>query len=161
MNQRVPDSGGLPLRAMVMLLLFLAVVFLLLGLRAVFDDGDSASQSSAATTTAAANAAGTTAPSATAGPKSPVFVYNISSVSGLAGSAADQLKNEGWNAEAKQEGIDPPPPGVTATTVYFTDAPGEKSSAEEVAKILKAAAPLERTPELKDLQPGVIVIVTG
>lgn len=30
MNERVPDSSGLPLRAMVMVLLFLGVVFLLL-----------------------------------------------------------------------------------------------------------------------------------
>jgi hypothetical protein len=161
MNQRVPDSGGLPLRAMVMLLLFLAVVFLLLGLRAVFSGDDSASQSSAATTTTAANAAGTTATSAAAGPKSPVFVYNISTVVGLAGTTAQQLKDAGWNAEVKQDELQPPPPGVTATTVYYTDAPGEKPSAEEVAKILKAPPPVERAPELKELQPGVIVIVTG
>ncbi|MDT5011535.1 MAG: hypothetical protein QOH57_3152 [Mycobacterium sp.] len=161
MNQRVPDSGGLPLRAMVMLLLFLAVIFLLLGLRAVFSGGDSAGQSSSAASTSATNAASTTATSAATGPKSPVFVYNISAVTGLAGNTAQQLKDAGWNAEAKQEGLDPAPPDVTATTVYFTDAAGEKSSAEEVAKILKAPPPLERAPELKDLQPGVIVIVTG
>jgi hypothetical protein len=157
----VPDSGGLPLRAMVMVLLFLAVVFLLLGLRAVFSGGDSAGgQSNVAATSTAAAEPGATATSAAAGPKSPVFVYNVSSVVGLAGTAAQQLKEAGWNAEAKQEDLEPHP-DVTGTTVYFTDAAGEKSSAEEVAKILKASAPVERAPELKELQPGVIVLVTG
>jgi predicted lipid-binding transport protein (Tim44 family) len=160
MNQRVPQSGGLPLRAMVMVLLFLAVVFLLLGLRAVFSDGDSSSQSNASTTSAtSANTASSPATSV-AGPKSPVFVYNVSTVTGLAASTAQQLKDAGWNAEAKQDSLDPAP-AVTGVTVYFTDAPGEKSSAEEVAKLLKAPAPQERVPELKELQPGVIVIVTG
>jgi hypothetical protein len=144
---------------MVMVLLFLAVVFLLLGLRAVFSDGDAGSQSSAATSTAT-SAASPTATSPAAGPKAPVFVYNISTVLGLAKNTAQQLVENGWNAEARQETLDPHP-DVTGTTVYFTDAPGEKTSAEEVAKILKAPAPLQRAPELKDLQPGVIVIVTG
>jgi hypothetical protein len=159
MNQRVPDSGGLPLRAMVMVLLFLAVVFLLLGLRAVFSDGGASSDSSATTSTGT-SAANTTPTSAAAGPKAPVFVYNISTVPGIAGSTAQQLRDNGWTAEARQETLDPHPE-VTTTTVYFTEAPGEKSSAEEVAKILKAPAPVPRAPELKDLQPGVIVIVTG
>ena len=35
MNERVPDSSGLPLRAMVMVLLFLGVVFLLVGFQAM------------------------------------------------------------------------------------------------------------------------------
>ena len=48
MNQRVPHSGGLPLRAMVMVLLFLAVVFLLLGINAVLSDGDSDNQATSA-----------------------------------------------------------------------------------------------------------------
>jgi hypothetical protein len=159
MNQRVPESGGLPLRAMVMVLLFLAVVFLLLGLRAVFSDDGAASQSSAATSTATSSAT-TPAPSPAAGPKAPVFVYNVSTVPGVAGSTAQLLRDNGWTADARQETLEPHPE-VAGTTVYFTDAPGEKSSAEEVAKLLKAPAPLQRAPELKDLQPGVIVIVTG
>jgi hypothetical protein len=149
MNQRVPESGGLPLRAMVMVLLFLAIVFLLLGMRAVFSDGSSGSESSAGTTTAT-NTASTTATSAATGPKAPVFVYNISTITGLAADTANKLKENGWNAEAKQDELEPRP-DVTGTTVYYTDAPGEKPSAEEVAKILKAPAPQERAPELKDL----------
>lgn len=47
MNDRVPDSSRLPLRAMVMVLLFLGVVFLLVGLQAV--GGDSGGESAPAT----------------------------------------------------------------------------------------------------------------
>lgn len=39
MNERVPDSSGLPLRAMVMVLLFLGVIFLLVGLQAMSSGG--------------------------------------------------------------------------------------------------------------------------
>ena len=39
MNERVPDSAGLPLRAMVMVLLFLGLIFLLVGFQAM-NSGD-------------------------------------------------------------------------------------------------------------------------
>ncbi|MCX6479460.1 MAG: LytR family transcriptional regulator, partial [Mycobacterium sp.] len=39
MNERVPDSTGLPLRAMVMVLLFLGVIFLLVGFQAMSSGG--------------------------------------------------------------------------------------------------------------------------
>ena len=39
MKERVPDSTGLPLRAMVMVLLFLGVIFLLLGWQALGSSG--------------------------------------------------------------------------------------------------------------------------
>jgi hypothetical protein len=45
MNERVPDSSGLPLRAMVMVLLFLGVLFLLIGFQAVGSGGGSSDQS--------------------------------------------------------------------------------------------------------------------
>ncbi len=41
MNERVPDSSGLPLRAMVMVLLFLGVIFLLVGFQAMGSGDDS------------------------------------------------------------------------------------------------------------------------
>ena len=40
MNERVPDSSGLPLRAMVMVLLFLGVIFLLVGFQAMGSGGN-------------------------------------------------------------------------------------------------------------------------
>ncbi|HZQ33123.1 MAG TPA: LytR C-terminal domain-containing protein [Mycobacterium sp.] len=158
MNQRVPDSGGLPLRAMVMVLLFLGLVFLLLGLQALLSNGNSSNQPTAMVSTTTATPTTTTPPPAPA--KAAVFVYNISTVTGLAGNTAQQLKDAGWNAEAVQQTPDPHP-DVSATTVYYSDIPGEKESADQVAKVLNAAPPVPRAPELVDLPPGVIVIVTG
>ena len=42
MNERVPNSTGLPLRAMVMVLLFLGVIFLLVGFQAMNSGNDGA-----------------------------------------------------------------------------------------------------------------------
>ena len=51
MNERVPDSSGLPLRAMVMVLLFLGVIFLLVGFQAMSTGTDTADDTSALTVT--------------------------------------------------------------------------------------------------------------
>ena len=48
MNDRVPGSSGLPLRAMVMVLLFLGVVFLLVGLQAIGGAGSDGETSAVA-----------------------------------------------------------------------------------------------------------------
>ena len=153
MNQRVPQSGGLPLRAMVMVLLFLAVLFLLLGINAVLSDGDSDNQATSVTTTT------TTTTTSPAPAKAAVHVYNISDVEGAAARTGDQLTQAGWNATVEPEGLELP--DVTVTTVYFTDAPGERESADEVATLLGNAPVEPRRPELVDLPPGVIVAVTG
>lgn len=153
MNQRVPQSGGLPLRAMVMVLLFLAVLFLLLGINAVLSDGDSDNQATSVTTTT------TTTTTSPAPAKTAVHVYNISDVEGAAARTGDQLTQAGWNATVEPEGLELP--GVTVLTVYFTDAPGERESADEVATLLGNAPVEPRRPELVDLPPGVIVAVTG
>ena len=50
MNERVPDSTGLPLRAMVMVLLFLGVIFLLVGFQAMSSGGDGADDTSLSVT---------------------------------------------------------------------------------------------------------------
>ena len=156
MNQR--DSSGLPLRAMVMVLLFLGVVFLLVGLNAMrpSDDGDSSPSTTVSTVTAksTATASGSsTAPAA----KADVRVYNISEVAGAAESTANRLREAQWNVtETGNLTLE----GVTATTVYFGDSPGEHEAADEVGKLLQA--PVEpRAPELVDQPPGVIVAVTG
>ena len=154
MNQR-DSSSGLPLRAMVMVLLFLGVVFLLVGFQAMgsggSDDDSSASTPIVATTT-------TTPEKPPAEPvKADVRVYNISDVAGAAEATSNQLREAGWNVtETGNLTLD----GVTATTVYFGDAPGEREAAEEVGKILQA--PVEpRHPALVEQPPGVIVAVTG
>ena len=151
MNQR--ESSGLPIRAMVMVLLFLGVVFLLVGFQAM-GSGDSDNDQSIATTVT------TTTPPKSPSPapaKADVRVYNISSTEGAAENTANRLREAGWNVtETGNLTLD----GVTATTVFFSDAPGEREAADEVGKLLQA--PVQpRTPELTEQPPGVVVAVTG
>lgn len=155
MNQRVPDSGGLPLRAMVMVLLFLGIVFLLLGINAVrTGGGNSGNQATAVVSTTA-----TTAPPTPAAPKPDVLVYNISGVEGAAARTGQRLTQAGWNVTVEPNMLDMS--DVTVTTVFFTEAPGERESAGDVAKILDNAPTELRRSEIADLPPGLIVAVTG
>lgn len=152
MNQR--ESSGLPLRAMVMVLLFLGVVFLLVGLQAMGGDSDDA-DSAMATTTA------TSTPTTTAPPAEPeradVRVFNISETAGAAEATANRLREDGWNVT---ETGNLTLPETAVTTVFFSDAPGEQEAAEEVGRLLEApVAP--RVPELIEQPPGVVVAVTG
>jgi hypothetical protein len=154
MNQR--NSSGLPLRAMVMVLLFLGVVFLLVGFQAMGSGDSEGDQSSSIATTTV-----TTAPSATSSPSQPakadVRVFNISSTEGAAESTANRLRDAGWNVtETGNLSL----PEVTATTVFFSEAPGEREAADEVGKLLEA--PVQpRVPELTEQPPGVVVATTG
>jgi hypothetical protein len=157
MNERPSDSSGLPLRAMVMVLLFLGVVFLLVGFQAMGSGDDSSADDSPV----AVSSSSTPSPTSSAPPapaaKAEVRVYNISETAGAAENTATQLRDAGWNVtETGNLTLE----GVTATTVYFSDAPGERESADEVGQLL--AAPVEpRSPELTEQPPGVIVAVTG
>ena len=121
MNERHSDSSGLPLRAMVMVLLFLGVVFLLVGFQAMGSgDDSSADDSPVATVSTTSTPSPTPAPPAPAA-KAEVRVYNISETAGAAENTANQLRDAGWNVtETGNLTLD----GVTATTVYFSDAPG-------------------------------------
>lgn len=152
MNQR--DSSGLPLRAMVMVLLFLGVVFLLVAFQAMGGDSDDDDAPPLATTTTTAT------PTTSATPKpaeAEVRVFNISTVQGAAEGTAGRLREAGWNVT---ETGNLELPEVTATTVYFSDAPGEQKAAEDVGRLLEA--PVEpRLPALAEQPPGVIVVVTG
>jgi hypothetical protein len=154
MNERVPDSTGLPLRAMVMVLLFLGVIFLLVGFQAMGSDGNSDDDSSVSSVTTSAPAPKSPAKVAA---KSDVRVYNVSSQRGVAGRTADQLKQGGYNVtEVGNLSM----PDVSSTTVYFGSGPGERETADAVGELLKApVAP--RTPNIADQPPGVIVVVTG
>lgn len=150
MNQR--DSSGLPLRAMVMVLLFLGVVFLLVALQSLGGDSDDEESPVAATTTT------TSATPTTAEPARPeVRVFNISEVAGAAEATANRLRDEGWTvAETGNLAL----PETTVTTVYFSDAPGEQQAAEDIGRLLEApVAP--RAPPLVEQPPGVIVAVIG
>jgi hypothetical protein len=156
MNERVPDSSGLPLRAMVMVLLFLGVIFLLIGLQAMgshgsSDDDDSSSVSTVTTSTPAP------ARGASAVHRSAVRVYNISGQEGVAGRTADQLKSAGFNVtEVGNLSL----PDVAATTVYFNNAAGERDTADAVGKQLNAPVK-PRIPPVAGQPPGVIVAVAG
>nr|WP_194945877.1 LytR C-terminal domain-containing protein [Mycolicibacterium malmesburyense]CRL70212.1 tuberculin-like protein [Mycolicibacterium malmesburyense] len=153
MNQR--DSSGLPLRAMVMVLLFLGVVFLLVAFQAMGSDSDDDDDAPPLATTTT-----TTTPTTSAAPEpaeAEVRVFNISEVQGAAEGTAGRLREAGWNVT---ETGNLELPDVTATTVYFSDAPGEQRAAEEVGRLLEA--PVEpRLPALAEQPPGVIVVVTG
>ncbi|HYR17238.1 MAG TPA: LytR C-terminal domain-containing protein [Mycobacterium sp.] len=155
MNQR--SSSGLPLRAMVMVLLFLGVVFLLVGFQAMGSgDSEGDQSSSLATTTVSTSSPATSSPSP-APAKADVRVYNISSTEGAAESTANRLRGAGWNVtETGNLSL----PEVAATTVFFSDAAGEHEAADQVGKLL--AAPVQpRVPELAEQPAGVVVAVTG
>lgn len=156
MKERVPDSTGLPLRAMVMVLLFLGVIFLLLGWQALGSSGssddDSASPVSGPTTSSSATPT-STKPAAQA----EVQVYNISTKEGVAARTRDQLMSAGFKV-TKVDNMTVP--DVSATTVYFSDADDERATADAVGKNL--GAPVEpRIPALSGEPPGVIVLVAG
>ncbi|WP_163754601.1 LytR C-terminal domain-containing protein [Mycobacterium botniense] len=157
MSERVPDSSGLPLRAMVMVLLFLGVIFLLLGWQAMGSGGNSDEDSAAVSTVTTATTPRTSTATAAAAHESAVRVYNISGQEGVAGRTADRLKAAGFTVtEIGNLSL----PDVSATTVYFTDADGERATAEAVGKQLSARVE-PRIPEVADQPPGVIVVVAG
>jgi LytR cell envelope-related transcriptional attenuator len=158
MKERVPDSTGLPLRAMVMVLLFLGVIFLLLGWQALSSSGksddESASAASSVTNTTTTSSAATSSAPAN---QAEVHVYNISAKEGVAAKTKDQLTAAGFKVtDVGNLSI----PDVTATTVYYTDAEGEHATADAVGQ--KLGAPVQpRIPALGGQPPGVIVLVTG
>ena len=149
MNERVPDSSGLPLRAMVMVLLFLGVIFLLVGFQAMSSGNDSGDGSSARSLT--------TTTSKTAAPKPDVRIFSVNDDQAAATRVGDRLREAGWNVtEATTSTV----AQVPATTVYFGAAEGEKAAAEAVGQVLEA--PVEaRVPEIAEQPPGVIVLVAG
>lgn len=158
MNERVPDSSGLPLRAMVMVLLFLGVVFLLLVWQALGSSPNSEDDSSAISTMTTTTAAPTSTSVKPAAPRAEVRVfYNISGTEGAAARTADRLKAAGFTVtDVGNLSL----PDVAATTVYYTEVEGERATADAVGRTLGAAVEL-RLPELSDQPPGVIVVVTG
>lgn len=141
---------------MVMVLLFLGVIFLLVGLQAMGSHGSSDDDDSTSVTTVTTS---TPAPAkgASAVHRSDVRVYNISGQEGVAGRTADQLKSAGFNVtEVGNLSL----PDVAATTVYFSNAAGEHDTADAVGKQLNAPVK-PRIPAVADQPPGVIVAVAG
>jgi hypothetical protein len=152
---------------MVMVLLFLGVIFLLLGLRAVSSSSSSddytSPPASATGTSATGTPASATGTSGTSGKPAPnqaeIHVYNITDKDGVARRIADQLKAAGFKV-AEPSNLTPSPADVTTTTVYYGDAEGDKATADAVGQ--KLGAPVERrTPALADQPPGVVVLAAG
>ncbi len=154
MNERVPDSSGLPLRAIVMVLLFLGIVFLLVGFQALNsggDDDDTAGTPVVSTTTSAPPTSETEEPA----PRPEVRVFNISEVPGAAENVANRVREDNWDVTEVGNLV---LPEVPVTTVYFGE--GEQEAAEELGRLLEApVAP--RIPEVAEQPPGLIVVVTG
>lgn len=140
---------------MVMVLLFLGVIFLLVGFQAMGSGNNAGEDESSMPTVSTSTTPPTT--SAPPAPKAEVRVYNISNQDGAAGRTADQLKAAGYNVtDIGNLSL----PDVATTTVYYTDAPGEQQTADGVGKLLDA--PVQpRIPEVADQPPGVIVVVAG
>jgi LytR cell envelope-related transcriptional attenuator len=142
---------------MVMVLLFLGVIFLLLGWQALGSSGNSDDDSSPMSTVTSSS----TSPSPTSGKpganQAEVRVYNISGKEGVASHAADLLKAAGFKVtDVSNLSL----PDVSTTTVYYTDAAGERATADAVGQ--KLGVPVEpRISALADQPPGVIVVVTG
>ncbi len=157
MKERVPDSTGLPLRAMVMVLLFLGVIFLLLGWQALGSSGNSEDDSASSASSVTSTTSSATTTSNTPANQAEVRVYNISSKEGVAARAKDQLTAAGFKVtDVGNLSMS----DVSATTVYYTDADGEHATADAVGQ--KLGAPVQpRIPALNGQPPGVIVLVTG
>jgi hypothetical protein len=157
MKERVPDSTGLPLRAMVMVLLFLGVIFLLLGWQAVGSSGNSDDESASPVSTVTSTTSSSATTSNAPANQAEVRVYNISSKEGVAKRTAEQLTTAGFKV-TKTDNLQVS--DVSVTTVYYTDADDEHATADAVGQ--KLGAPVQpRIPALKDEPPGVIVLVTG
>lgn len=85
-----------------------------------------------------------------------VRVYNNSTVKGLAGRAAEDLRADGWNVveTGNYSGG-----RIYTTTAYYRPGTGEKAAAEAIgAEFGMRVAP--RFAGIADSSPGVIVIVT-
>jgi hypothetical protein len=106
---------------------------------------------------AAAGGSGGSAGSGASVVKSPVRVYNNSTIKGLAARAADDFRAAGWSVTA----VASYPYGIIPTsTVYYrpgtAEQPGAQALADEFG--LRAEA---RFVGLDDASPGLIVIVTN
>ena len=134
---------------MVMVLLFLGVIFLLVGFQAMSSGSDSGDESSPVSVST------TTKPAA---PKPDVRVYSLAGDDAAAARVGDRLREAGWNVTDATSTTTQAE--VVATTVYFGAASGEQAAAEAVGKVLEA--PVEpRIPDIAEQPPGVIVLVTG
>ncbi|WP_200175488.1 LytR C-terminal domain-containing protein [Tomitella cavernea] len=121
------------------------------------ESGTAESGSAAATTTQAAATAAAGNVSDAEAKRTPVRVYNNSTVEGLAGDTAGTLESEGWSVAHVGNYNDGE---VPRSAVYYGDGAGEKAAAQKVGAEL--GLPVEpRFAGIVSASPGVIVIVTA
>lgn len=89
--------------------------------------------------------------------KSQLRVYNNSTITGLAGRAADDFRAEGWKVEAV---ANYPEGRIPTSTVYYRPGTSEQSSAASLAQAFGLRVE-PRFAGLTDASPGLIVIVTN
>ncbi len=89
--------------------------------------------------------------------KSPVRVYNNSTIKGLAARAADDFRNEGWTVTSV---ANYPYGTIPTSTVYYRPGTAEQSGAQAMATAFGMRSE-PRFVGLDDASPGLIVIVTN
>lgn len=98
-----------------------------------------------------------TTPNSSAVLRTPVRIYNNSTVDGLAATTADELRAAGWNI-TDVHNYDSGQ--IPQSTVYYGTAPGEREAAEKLGQEMGIpAAP--RFDGIADAPAGVIVILAG
>lgn len=89
--------------------------------------------------------------------RSPVRVYNNSTIKGLAARAADDFRNNGWTVTAV---ANYPFGTIPTSTVYYRPGTAEQSGAQAMAAEFGMRSE-PRFAGLDDASPGLIVIVTN
>ena len=160
------ENNGLPLRAGAMLLLAVAVVALMLGVKSCSDSGKEtahdklAEQSEPADPTTTGEASGETSATTTtsasgAASSARVCVLNAGSVGGLAGEVSDQLKEAGFTI-----GTDPSnlaTSSITENTVFYGE--GQEDEAKKVAEAVPGGAAAEERPAVFPRCEGEIAVI--
>lgn len=175
MTAPAPESSGIPLRALAMVLLSLSVLFAVIGVFSLTGSGGGAvsgpPQAPAAAptpTNAPAAGPGSSAPTSSAATTSAsttsaapavltVQVLNNSNVQGLASSTASTLTSAGFTVSGTGNYS---ASTVPQTTVYYqAGSDQQKAEAEKIATTLGVSAE-PRIAGLSDSEPGIIVVVT-
>jgi hypothetical protein len=91
-----------------------------------------------------------------AAPTMPLRVYNNSTISGLAATAASDFQRGGWTVA---ESTNYPDGVIPTSTVYYRPGTGEQASAQRLADEYGLRVE-PRFDGIQDASPGLIVIVT-
>lgn len=89
--------------------------------------------------------------------KSPVRVYNNSTIKGLAARAATDFRDQGWTVSAV---ANYPYGNIPTSTVYYRPGTAEQAGAQAMGKEFGMRVE-QRFTGLDDASPGLIVIVTN